>query len=89
MPTLAVVSTRPADTATVYFGAQVELEDAAGQSRGVRIVGADEADPARGWISLDSPVARSLLGRHVDDEVVLGEQGRFAITAIAYPDPQA
>lgn len=88
MPTLAVVSTRPADTGTVYFGAQVDLEDAAGQSRRLRIVGTDEAAPARGWISLDSPVARSLLGRHLDDEVELAGQGRFAIIAIVYPDPR-
>jgi transcription elongation factor GreB len=34
-------------------------------------VGADEIDPARGYISVDSPVARALLGRSVDDEVVV------------------
>ena len=37
----------------------------------LRIVGEDEFDLKRGWISLNSPVARSLLGKYIGDEVVL------------------
>ena len=53
----------------VFFGSWVTLEDEAGESVRYRIVGPDEADPARGLISMDSPVGRGLLGKRVDDEV--------------------
>lgn len=53
----------------VYFGAWVSLEDEEGAVVRYRIVGPDESDPARGLISMDSPVGRSLLGKRVDDEV--------------------
>ena len=55
----------------VHFGARVTIEDDAGGVRCYRIVGSDETDAARGWISVDSPVARALLGRQVDDEVAV------------------
>src|SRR5690606_40668433 len=75
MPALEVVTTRPGDRDKVYFGAEVELEDDAGRTRRLRIVGADEAAPGQGSISLDSPVAQRLLGRAIDDEVLLDGQG--------------
>lgn len=53
----------------VYFGADVTLETEDGENVTYRIVGADETDAERGWISVDSPVARSLLGKAVDEEV--------------------
>lgn len=56
-------------TDRVYFGAWVSLEDEAGEVVRYRIVGPDESEPARGLISMDSPVGRSLLGKSVDDEV--------------------
>jgi transcription elongation factor GreB len=55
----------------VYFGAWVTVEDEGGAERCYRIVGSDETDAAKGWISVDSPVARTLLGRRVDDEVTV------------------
>jgi transcription elongation factor GreB len=55
----------------VYFGAWVTLCDTAGEANRYRIVGADEIDPARVWISVDSPMARALLGREVGDEVAV------------------
>jgi transcription elongation factor GreB len=63
IPQLRVVERPPADRARVFFGAWVELTDAAGTMRCYRIVGADETDAARGWISVDSPLARALLKR--------------------------
>ena len=63
LPRLTVVRTVPDTTARIYFGARVELENASGVSRCYRIVGSDEAEAARGDISLDSPVARALMGR--------------------------
>ena len=53
----------------VHFGAWVGIEEEDGAERCYRIVGSDETDAATGWISVDSPVARALLGRQVDDEV--------------------
>lgn len=68
---LTVVERRPDDADKVFFGAWVTIEDEAGSERRLRIVGPDEFDPGRGWISVDSPMARALLGRSLDDEVVV------------------
>ncbi|CEJ45411.1 Transcription elongation factor GreB [Xanthomonas citri pv. bilvae] len=66
---LRVVDTAPTDANAVFFGAQVELEDAdSGELLRYRIVGPDETDAGRGWISIDSPLARALLKKRVDDE---------------------
>lgn len=60
---LEVVERKPADLDKVFFGAWVRLEDDEGEIMEIRIVGADEFDLSRGWISLDSPMAKSLLGK--------------------------
>ena len=52
-----------------FFGAWIELETEDGELKQYRIVGCDEFDPAKNWISVDSPVARALIGKAVDDEV--------------------
>ena len=67
--TLTVVHDKPRDESAVFFGAWVELEADNGEARRYRIVGPDEIDPGRGYISIDSPVARALLKKRVDDEV--------------------
>lgn len=59
----------PADPGRVYFGARVRIEDEFGQQARYRIVGADEIGAEGVAISVDSPVARALLGRAVGDEV--------------------
>lgn len=64
-----VVAPSPSRDGRVYFGAWVVLADGAGEERRYRIVGADETDAARGWISVDSPVARGLLGRAEGDSI--------------------
>ncbi|MFC1688111.1 transcription elongation factor GreB [Pseudomonadota bacterium] len=64
-----VVRLKPPDRNKIHFGATVTLENENGDESQYRIVGADEIDPARGYISVDSPVARALLGRSVDDDV--------------------
>lgn len=53
----------------VFFGATVTLAEIDGSEVSYRIVGADESDAGKGWISIDSPVARALLGKAVGDEV--------------------
>ncbi|MDB2376313.1 transcription elongation factor GreB [Gammaproteobacteria bacterium] len=68
-----VVDRPPEDPTRVFFAAfvSVEFENSAEvltQAR-YRIVGADELDPSVGYISVDSPLARELIGKRVDDEV--------------------
>ena len=65
-----MVGAIPADPEAVFFGAWVELENAAnGEVHHYRIVGPDETDAREGLISIDSPLARALLRKRLDDEV--------------------
>lgn len=66
---LEIVDRVPDDQDRVFFGAWVTLVDDADEETTVRIVGADEFDLSKGWISLHSPMAKALLGKHLDDEV--------------------
>lgn len=88
LPELEVVRRGKQTLDKVYFGADVTLEDVDGQAARYRIVGSDEFDPARSWISVDSPVARALLGKALDDEVsVVTPAGEctYWVTDIQYP----
>ncbi|MEO1750234.1 transcription elongation factor GreB [Thiofaba sp. EF100] len=84
---MVVVSSPPSDPNRIFFGAWVRLEDEEGQTMEVRIVGPDEFDPKRNWISLDSPMARALMRKQVDDEVIVhtpaGEKS-YVILGIRY-----
>jgi transcription elongation GreA/GreB family factor len=62
----------PADTSQVRFGNSVTIRRADGREQTFRIVGEDEADPARGKISHVSPLAQSLMGKCVGDVAKLG-----------------
>ena len=88
LETLRVVDAAPSDPEAVYFGAVVDVEDAdSGESARYRIVGPDETDAKRGWISIDSPLARALLKKRIDDEVeaqLPGGPRRYVIVAVAY-----
>ena len=67
---LRVVETAPSDRDAVFFGALVTLERIEdGVELLYRIVGPDETDDPLGHISIDSPLARALLKKHVDDEL--------------------
>jgi transcription elongation factor GreB len=85
---IEVVRNKPPRKDRVFFGASVSLEDASGLQRCYRIVGADETSAGKGWISVDSPMARALLGRQVDDEIVVDlPEGRveLVVLEISYP----
>ncbi len=87
LPSLTVVSDKPGNQNQVFFGAWVTLETMEGEEITYRIVGADEIDTSGGLISLDSPLARALLKKTLDDEVVLNQgdrQSRYYIAAIRY-----
>jgi transcription elongation factor GreB len=83
---LVIVSTPPSDTARVYFGAWVTLEDTSGAERLHRIVGPDEFDMDPRYISMDAPLARALLGKRLDDDIEVPIEGRprFTITEVHY-----
>ncbi|MDH5484599.1 MAG: transcription elongation factor GreB [Gammaproteobacteria bacterium] len=66
---LKVVDQLPSDETKVFFGAWVALEDDDGVVLNYRIVGPDEFDADKGWISIDSPVAMALMKKSVGDEV--------------------
>lgn len=68
---MVVVDRTPTDTGKVYFGAWVTLENEAGDEVTYRVVGPDEIDPKRGYISMDSPMGKALLGKSLDDEFSL------------------
>ena len=68
---LTIVDVSPQQEGRVFFGAWVRLEDQAGRESIYRIVGADEFDPTKRWISINSPVARALIGKKVDDEIAV------------------
>ncbi len=88
LPVLRPVHALPDRLDRVFFGAQVTLEDEHGQSLQVRIVGVDEFDPQRHWISVDAPLARALLGKQVNDECRLilptGQVQVYVVVAIDY-----
>jgi transcription elongation GreA/GreB family factor len=62
----------PVDTGAVQFGSRVTLARADGRRVTYRIVGEDEADPAKGSISYVSPLARALIGKAEGDTVPMG-----------------
>ena len=88
MPKLRIVKDVQ-DRQRVFFGAWVTIEDEAGHERRHRIVGADEFDQNEHYITVDSPLAKLLLGKTFDDEVCLehheGKQ-RLILVAIEYEE---
>lgn len=92
LPDLNVVD-KVANHNQVFFGAWVQVEYEDGLLAWYRIVGADEidSDENKGYISVDSPLARALLKKHVDDEIELtiGDQKQLLwITQIQYTTPK-
>src|SRR5512137_1734761 len=72
---MVVVSRPPDDRSRIFFGAWVKVEDDAGHETELRIVGPDEIDPARRYVSMDSPLARALMKKQRDDEVTIEVPG--------------
>jgi transcription elongation factor GreB len=70
--TMQVVDRRPSNNNRVYFGAWVTLKSANGdQSPRYRLVGPDEIDDKPEYISIDSPMAKALLGKSLGDEIAI------------------
>ncbi|WP_394172005.1 transcription elongation factor GreB [Thalassotalea litorea] len=68
---LTIVYPQRQQAGKVYFGAWVSLVDEQDKAVAYQLVGPDEFDVNRGKISIDSPIARALLGKQVGDEVVV------------------
>ncbi|MGP1666232.1 MAG: transcription elongation factor GreB [Rhodanobacter sp.] len=92
IPSLKVAEGAPGNRNLVFFGARIELENAdTGELHRYRIVGPDETDAKRGWISIDSPLARAVLKRRVDDEFVTelpGGPAEFTVLTVDYDVPE-
>lgn len=91
LPILKVVRDTPAAD-RVYFGAIVEVIDRQASVRRFRIVGPDETDPGNDAISMDSPLARALLKKSIDDDIGLvidGNAVTYTIVSIKYGIEQA
>lgn len=87
---LRVIDSTPSDRGAIYFGAWFRVEDNEGVEHEYRIVGPDETDAARGWISIDSPFARAALKRRADDEFeaeLPAGPARFTVLGVRYEGP--
>jgi transcription elongation GreA/GreB family factor len=78
----AQVQSQPAGSDVVVFGSAVNITRADGRRASWRIVGEDEADPAKGLLSWVSPLARAMMGKGVGDEIEAGAT-EATITAIS------
>ena len=86
MPKLKIVS-EVGDTSRIFFGAIVTLINEEKKVNTYRIVGADEIDADKNYISIDSPMSKALLGKTLDDEVTVkteGNEKQFIVTVIEY-----
>jgi transcription elongation factor GreB len=89
LESLTIVDPNPKQEGRVFFGAWVKLEDEKENLHIYRIVGADEFDPKKNWISINSPVARALIGHKIDDEItVMTPNGKafYYIVTISYTE---
>ena len=87
LPQLKVADTRPTDGRAIFFGAWFAIEDDAGKQQRLRIVGPDETDAGRGYISVDSPLARAVLKKRIDDEFEVelpAGRCRFVVIGVNY-----
>jgi transcription elongation factor GreB len=88
IPALQVVEAVASQRDAVFFGATMEIENVeTGETVRYRIVGPDETDARKGWISIDSPMARAVLKKRVDDEFdadLPGGRTRFAVITVEY-----
>lgn len=81
---IRIVDTTPSDPDRVFFGAWVTVENAEGDEHCYRIVGPDEFDHAPGYISMDAPLGKALLGRRTGDALtVVLPSGPSELTVIA------
>ena len=89
-----IIEDKPRDPTKVFFAAWVTVEDEEAKEvpQTFRLVGSDEIDPSLNWISIDSPMAQALVGKCLDDEVMVKTPAGprcFIITGISYALPNS
>lgn len=87
IPALKVVENNPSNMGIIYFGAWVTLSNVNNEIFNYRLVGSDEFDQHKDYISIDSPLARALLKKTVGDEIeIVTTKGRrsFNVLQIRY-----
>lgn len=87
---LTVVDQLPTKQDKVYFGAWVELMDEQEQGLNIRLVGPDEIDPNKNYISIDSPLGKAIMGKSLDDEFEFQSPSglkHYCIEKIEYHSP--
>jgi transcription elongation factor GreB len=90
LESLKVVTQLPDDQSRVFFGAWVRVLDDEDKPRIMRLVGPDEFDIDPRYISVDSPMARALLKKTIDDDIVVSTPGgddEYQITHVSYQEP--
>jgi len=88
---LVVVTRPPEDRRRIFFGAWVRLEETDGHETELRIVGPDEIDPTRKFVSMDAPIARALMGKRVEEEIAVevpGGKKIFVVTEVRYEESE-
>lgn len=86
---LNVVDHLPSNQNKIFFGAWVGLLNENGEKFKYRLVGPDEIDPGKNYISIDSPMGKTLLGKQIDDEInILSPSGNhsYEVLSIEYQD---
>ena len=86
IPDLKVID-KVGNTEKIFFGAYVQLEKDNGDEIKYRIVGPDETNTQQGDISIDSPLAKALLKKTIDDEVTIvidGDKTNYTVIDITY-----
>ena len=84
---LTIVHDTPSNQDKIYFGAWVTLEDENDEETTYRIVGPDEFDLSLKKLSMDSPLAKALLGKNLGDDIIFktpeGDKELY-IAAVSY-----
>jgi transcription elongation factor GreB len=86
--TFVVTPPNPAEPEKVAFGATVTVRDESGEEDVYRIVGIDEVDLERDWISWQSPLARALMTHRAGDAIVFDAPAgkrQLQIVRVTYP----
>ena len=90
LPDLKIVPAQQQEMKQIFFGAWVTVETDTGDEATYRIVGPDEFDPDKAYISLDSPLAKGLLKKTIDDKVIIHADGTelsYIVIDVTYTRP--
>ncbi len=87
---LKIIDSAQRQDERAFFGAWIRLESEAGHIESYRIVGPDEIDAEKGYISVESPMARAVLGKRAGDEFEVSRpagRAAYRLLAVSYSTP--